>query len=93
MEVAGDTSRGTVGAGLRPLCQVHTVEPSYLPDFRVYKYSIERKRQVPIWTLAQTGFCSPSRTDTLRKGSSYTLSREAGMRLMWESAHLTVIRR
>lgn len=68
MEVVCDTSHGTVGAGLRSLCQVHTVEPSYLPDFRVYKYNIERKRQVSAWTLAQTGFSSPSRTDTLRKG-------------------------
>lgn len=73
MEVARDTSHGTVGAGLRSLCQVHTVEPSYLPDFRVYKYSIERKRQVSAWTLAQTGFYSPSRTDTLRKGSLHAV--------------------
>lgn len=86
MEVAGDTSHGTVDAGLCSLCQVHTVEPSYLPGFRVYTYSIERKRQVPTWTLAQTG-------QTLRKGSSYTPSWETGTRLMWESAHLTVIRR
>lgn len=91
MEVAGDTSHGTVGAGLRPLCQVHTVEPSHLPDFRVYKNSIERKRQVPAWTLAQDSVVLQGQT--LRKGSSYTLSWEAGMRLMWESAHLTVIRR